>query len=64
MLAHHQRTIDRLVEAIRSDPVFLALIMVEWVFNVPVFSAILYPLFRPYLTFWQVVIFGRKVLML
>ena len=47
---------------VRHAPkVFLVLLLVEWVLKIPVFSTVIYPLWIPYFTFWQFVIFGGKV---
>lgn len=49
--------------AIRHAPkVFLALLLAEWGLNIPVFSMLIDPLWRPWLAFWQFVIFGGKAL--
>jgi Zn-dependent protease len=44
--------------------VFVALLVAEWLLGIRVFSMVFMPLFRPYLAFWNYVIFGQKVLML
>ncbi len=44
--------------AARAPQVFLILIMVEWVLNIPTISLVLGPLFRPFLGFWLGLIFG------
>ena len=41
--------------------VFLACIVMEWAFHIPMISWILNPLFNPYLSFWQFIVFGGKV---
>ena len=40
---------------------FLGLLLAEWVLHIPVFSAIIYPLWIPYMTFWQFIIFGGRI---
>lgn len=45
-----------------APKVLLGLIVVEWVFHIPLFSSIIYPLWIPYLKFWQFIIFGGGVL--
>jgi len=48
---------------IRHAPkVFLVLLLAEWGLHIPVFSAIINPLWQPYYGFWQFVIFGGKVM--
>lgn len=44
--------------------VFVALLVAEWLLNIPVFSTLFMPLFRPYLALWNYVAFGQKVLMI
>jgi Zn-dependent protease len=57
--------VGRYLDYMRYAPrVFLVLIIAEWMFHVPLFSAIIYPVFKPYLAFWQFVLLGRKVLVL
>jgi Zn-dependent protease len=46
----------------RVPMIFLVCIFFEWAFHVPVISWILNPLFVPYFSFWQFIIFGGKVL--
>jgi Zn-dependent protease len=42
--------------------IFFVLIVVEWFFHIPTISFILYPLYIPYFSFFQFIIFGGKVL--
>ncbi len=39
--------------------VFMGLIVAEWMFHIRILSAILYPLYLPFASFWQFVIFWR-----
>ena len=52
----------RYVSMVRYAPlVFLVLIVLEWSpLHVPLFSAIIDPLWKPYNALWQIIIFGRK----
>jgi len=60
-LLPHSKIADY-VRLMRHLPmVFLALIFLQWGFHVPVLNWILDPLFTPYFTFWQYIIFGGKV---
>jgi Zn-dependent protease len=43
-----------------APKVLLGLLLAEWVLHIPLFSTIIYPLWIPYMTFWQFVIFGGK----
>ena len=45
----------------RVPMIFLVCIFVEWAFHIPLISWILGPLFGPYYSFWQLIIFGGKV---
>ncbi|MBD3344279.1 MAG: site-2 protease family protein [Chitinivibrionales bacterium] len=42
--------------------IFLLLIIIEWYFNIPTISLILYPLYNPYRSFWLYIIFGGKAI--
>ncbi|MBD3317417.1 MAG: site-2 protease family protein [Chitinivibrionales bacterium] len=45
--------------AIRHAPkIFLGLLVAEWGLDIPVFSTLINPLWRPWMAFWQFVIFG------
>lgn len=45
--------------AIRHAPkIFLGLLLAEWALNIPLFSMLIDPLWRPWFGFWQWVIFG------
>ncbi|MBD3320425.1 MAG: site-2 protease family protein [Chitinivibrionales bacterium] len=46
----------------KAPLIFLILIVVEWSFNIPTISLILYPLYMPYRSFWLFIIFGGKAL--
>jgi Zn-dependent protease len=46
----------------RVPMIFLVCILCEWAFHIPVISWTLNPLFMPYFSFWQFIIFGGKVL--
>jgi Zn-dependent protease len=52
----------RYVSAVKYAPVvFLALIVLEWSpLHLPLFSMVIDPLWKPYNSLWQLVIFGRK----
>ncbi|MBD3391074.1 MAG: site-2 protease family protein [Chitinivibrionales bacterium] len=45
-----------------APKVFLILILAEWGLRVPVFSMVINPLWKPYFTFWQFIIFGGRVM--
>jgi Zn-dependent protease len=45
-----------------APKIFLILILLEWGLHIPVFSFLIYPLWKPFNAFWQFVIFGGKVL--
>jgi Zn-dependent protease len=46
-----------------APKVFLALILIEWAFpNVAAFSMVITPVWKPYFTFWQWLVFGGKVM--
>ena len=45
-----------------APKVFLLLILAEWGLRIPVFSAVINPLWNPYFSFWQFVIFGGRVM--
>jgi Zn-dependent protease len=54
--------LESYLNVIRHAPkVFLFLILAEWGLHIPVFSTVINPLWIPYFTFWQYVIFGGKV---
>lgn len=57
-LLPHQHAQTYMRFAARAPQVFLILIMVEWVLNIPTISLILGPVFRPFLGFWLGMIFG------
>jgi Zn-dependent protease len=38
--------------------VFFMLIVIQWALNIPVFSMVINPLWKPYFAFWQFAIFG------
>jgi Zn-dependent protease len=42
--------------------VLFGLLLAEWAFHIRLFSAIMDPLWTPYMTFWQFIIFGGKVI--
>jgi len=44
-----------------APKVLLGLLLAEWFLHIPVFSAIIYPLWIPYMTFWQFIIFGGRI---
>jgi len=44
----------------RVPMIFLACIFIEWAFHIPLISWILGPLFQPYYSFWQTIVFGGK----
>jgi Zn-dependent protease len=49
------------LHAIRWAPIiFFALIAGEWAFHIPLFSAIINPVWNPYISFFQFIIFGGK----
>ena len=51
------------VRFVRHAPkIFLGLLLAEWVLHIPLFSAIITPLWIPYFNFWQFIIFGGKVM--
>jgi Zn-dependent protease len=55
--------IEGYLRFIRHAPkILLGLLLVEWMLHIPVFSAIINPLWKPYLNFWQFIIFGGRVL--
>lgn len=41
--------------------IFMVLLLIDWVFNVPVFSKYLYMLFEPYQSFWMHLIYGKLI---
>ncbi len=45
-----------------APKILLGLIVAEWVFHIPLFSSIIYPIWTPYLKFWQFIIFGGGIL--
>lgn len=45
---------------VRQAPkVFLGLLLLEWGLHIPVFTTLINPLWKPYVAFWQFVIFGN-----
>jgi Zn-dependent protease len=51
------------LNAMRWAPIiFFALIAGEWALHIPLFSAIIDPLWNPYLSFFQFIIFGGKAI--
>lgn len=55
--------IDPYLRAVRYAPqILLGMIVSEWLFHIPLFSSIINPLWIPYFTFWQFIIFGGKVM--
>ena len=45
-----------------APKIFLGLLLAEWILHIPLFSAIISPLWTPYFNFWQFIIFGGKVM--
>lgn len=45
-----------------APKILLGLLVAEWVFHIPLFSTIIYPLWKPYIRFWLFIIFGGKVM--
>ena len=53
------RKAQRWLYAMRFVPrIVLALLVAEWVFRIPLFSAVINPLFAPWFTFWRTITFG------
>ena len=44
--------------------ILLGMLLVEWVFKIPVFSRVFDPVFTPYFDFWQWVVFGHRMIAL
>jgi Zn-dependent protease len=52
------RMIPSYLNKMRFMPmVFMGLLAAEWLFKIPVFSSIMYPIFNPFMAFWKYVIF-------
>ncbi len=45
-----------------APKILFGLLLAEWVLHIPLFSTIIYPLWIPYMTFWQMIIFGGRVI--
>lgn len=60
LLPHH--LVERYVQLVRYAPmIFLALIILQWSpLHIPIFSWIIDPLWKPFYSLWQMIIFGRK----
>ncbi len=41
--------------------IFMVLLLIDWVFNVPVFSKYFFMLFEPYQSFWMYLIYGKLI---
>ena len=39
--------------------IFMGMLIAEWVLHIPVFSAIIYPFYKPFAAFWNFIIFWR-----
>ena len=51
------------LNAIRYAPmIFIGLLAIEWALHIPVFSAIMDPIWNPYFNFFQVLIFGHRIM--
>jgi Zn-dependent protease len=42
--------------------VLFSLIILEWLAHIPIFSTIIDPLWKPYLAFWQFIVFGHRIM--
>jgi Zn-dependent protease len=45
-----------------APKVLFGLLLAQWVFHIPLFSAIINPLWTPYFNFWQFIIFGKRIM--
>ncbi len=45
-----------------APKILFGMLIAEWFLHIPVFSTIIYPIWIPYLNFWQFIIFGGKVM--
>ncbi len=45
-----------------APKILFGLLLAEWVLHIPAFSMLINPLWNPYFNFWQLIIFGGKVM--